>query len=257
MSQSDNSNKRAAQPSARGRAWSAGSHARLVLAAVLGTLAAGCSVGLLATSAWLISRSAQRPPVLYLMAPAAVVQAFGLGRAAFRYAERLAGHDAALRLLAARRVRAWDALAVLAPAGLADYRSGDLLTRLVTDIDSFADRWLRVRLPYAAAVARRRGLGRRRRRGVTRRQPGPRGDARRRGARGAADRDRPVPQGGARRGAAARRVRRRDERVHRRRGRTGRLRRRPGGPSPHSRARRRDWARPPSVRDTPGARGRR
>ena len=86
------------------------------------------------------------------MAPAAVVQAFGLGRACLRYAERLAGHDAALRLLAERRVRAYDALAGLAPAGLAGYRSGDLLARLVADIDSFADRWLRVRLPYAAAA---------------------------------------------------------------------------------------------------------
>jgi thiol reductant ABC exporter CydC subunit len=140
----DNSNWRAsAEPGGRGR---------LALAAVLGALAAGCSVGLLATAAWLISRSAQRPPVLYLMAPAAVVQAFGLGRATLRYAERLAGHDAALRMLASRRVRAYDALARLAPAGLADYRSGDLISRLVTDIDSLADRWLRVRLPFAAAV---------------------------------------------------------------------------------------------------------
>jgi thiol reductant ABC exporter CydC subunit len=124
----------------------------IVLAGVLGTLAAACSVGLLATAAWLISRSAQRPPVLYLMAPAAVVQAFGLGRACLRYAERLAGHDAALRLLAAYRVSCYEALIRLAPAGLAEYRSGDLITRLVTDIDSLADRWLRVRLPYAAAV---------------------------------------------------------------------------------------------------------
>jgi len=146
----DNSNKRVGAVS--GARSSTGDRARLVLAGTLAALAAACSVGLLATSAWLISRSAQRPPVLYLMAPAAVVQAFGLGRAALRYAERLAGHDAALRLLAARRVRAYDALARLAPAGLADYRSGDLIARLVTDIDSFADRWLRVRLPFAAAA---------------------------------------------------------------------------------------------------------
>lgn len=86
------------------------------------------------------------------MAPSAVVQAFGFGRAALRYAERLAGHDAALRMLASRRVCAYDALARLAPAGLADYRSGDLITRLVTDVDSFADRWLRVRLPFTAAA---------------------------------------------------------------------------------------------------------
>jgi len=125
---------------------------RLTLAAILGALAAACSVGLLATSAWLISRSAQRPPVLYLMAPAAVVQAFGLGRAGLRYAERLAGHDAALRLLSSFRTDAYDSLARLAPAGLSDYRSGDLISRLVTDIDSLADRWLRIRLPYIAAV---------------------------------------------------------------------------------------------------------
>jgi thiol reductant ABC exporter CydC subunit len=125
---------------------------RLLLSAVLGTLAAACSVGLLATSAWLISRSAQRPPVLYLMAPAAVVQAFGLGRAGLRYAERLAGHDAALRLLASFRTDAYDSLARIAPAGLREYRSGDLISRLVTDIDSLADRWLRVRLPYVVAA---------------------------------------------------------------------------------------------------------
>jgi ABC-type transport system involved in cytochrome bd biosynthesis fused ATPase/permease subunit len=148
----DNSNRRGAPPPAGRVSQRAGNRARLVLAAVLGALAAACSVGLLATSAWLISRSAQRPPVLYLMAPAAVVQAFGLGRAVLRYAERLSGHDAALRLLAERRVRAYDALARLAPAGLSGYRSGDLLARLVADIDSLADRWLRVRLPYAAAA---------------------------------------------------------------------------------------------------------
>jgi thiol reductant ABC exporter CydC subunit len=148
--QVDNSKKRASERPGGGSG--AGNRARLVLAAVLGALAAACSVGLLATAAWLISWSSQRPPVLYLMAPAAVVQAFGLGRAALRYAERLSGHDAALRLLAHRRVRAYDALARLAPAGLADYRSGDLIARLVADIDSLADRWLRVRLPFAAAT---------------------------------------------------------------------------------------------------------
>lgn len=125
---------------------------KLVLAAVLGTLAACASLGLLATSAWLISRSAQRPLILYLMAPAAVVQAFGLARAGLRYAERLAGHDAALEKLALIRTGLYDSLVPLAPASLPEYRSGDLLSRLVTDIDSLADRWLKVRLPYAAAL---------------------------------------------------------------------------------------------------------
>ena len=159
----DNSKKCSARPST-GRSLTAqdnskkrrrratGDGTRLVLAAVLGALTAGCSVGLLATAAWLISRSALRPQVLFLVAPAAVVQAFGFGRAVFRYAERLAGHDAALNLLAARRVRAYEALARPAPTGIAAYGSGDLIARLVADIDSLADRWLRVRLPYAAAA---------------------------------------------------------------------------------------------------------
>ena len=125
----------------------------LTLAGLAGTLAALSSVGLLATSAWLISRAAQHPPVLYLMVAAAAVQAFGLGRAVFRYAERLAGHDAALRILARTRVACYGRLERLAPAGLAAFRSGDLISRLVADIDSLADRWLRVRLPYAAALA--------------------------------------------------------------------------------------------------------
>src|ERR1700684_925165 len=130
----DNSKKRRR----RGRRGGGGGGRGLVVAAVRGALAAACSVGLLATAAWLISRSAQRPAVLFLIAPAAVVQAFGFGRALFRYAERLAGHNAALGLLAARRVRAYDALARLAPTGIADYGSGDLIARLVADIDSLA-----------------------------------------------------------------------------------------------------------------------
>jgi ABC-type transport system involved in cytochrome bd biosynthesis fused ATPase/permease subunit len=125
---------------------------RLVIAGVAGTLSAGSAIGLLAMSGWLISRSALRPPVLYLMVPVAAVQAFGLGRAVFRYAERLAGHDAALRLLAGLRMSAYGRLERLAPAGLAAFRSGDLMRRLVGDIDSLTDRWLRVRLPYAVAA---------------------------------------------------------------------------------------------------------
>jgi thiol reductant ABC exporter CydC subunit len=126
--------------------------AGLTLAGLTGTLAAVSSVGLLSTSAWLISRAAQHPPVLYLMVAAAAVQAFGLGRAGLRYAERLAGHDAALRILARTRMAAYVRLERLAPAGLAAFRSGDLISRLVTDIDAQADRWLRVRLPYVAAL---------------------------------------------------------------------------------------------------------
>jgi ATP-binding cassette subfamily C protein CydC len=87
------------------------------------------------------------------MVAVTAVQTFAIGRSVFRYTERLASHDAALRILARLRMTAYDRLERLAPAGLAAFRSGDLLSRLVTDIDSLADRWLRVRLPYAVAAA--------------------------------------------------------------------------------------------------------
>jgi thiol reductant ABC exporter CydC subunit len=122
---------------------------RLGLAVLAGVGAAGAAVGLTATSAWLISRASEQPPVLYLMVAIVAVRAFGIGRAAFRYAERLASHDAAFRVLAGLRSDAYRRLERLAPAGLAEYRSGDLVARLVADIDSLADVWLRVLLPYA------------------------------------------------------------------------------------------------------------
>ncbi len=125
---------------------------RLALALAAGVGASAAAVGLSATSAWLIARAAQQPPVLSLMVAVAAVQAFGLGRAVLRYGERLASHDAAFRVLAELRGRAYARLERLAPAGLAAFRSGDLLTRLVTDVDGLADVWLRVLLPYGAAA---------------------------------------------------------------------------------------------------------
>ncbi len=80
------------------------------------------------------------------------VRAFGIGRGVLRYAERLASHDAAFRQLGELRVRVYQRLERLAPAGLAEFRSGDLMARLVADVDSLQDRWLRVRLPYAIAT---------------------------------------------------------------------------------------------------------
>ena len=76
---------------------------RLALAVLAGVAAAGAAIGLTATSAWLISRAAERPPVLYLMVAITGVRAFGISRGALRYAERLAAHDAAFRVLARLR----------------------------------------------------------------------------------------------------------------------------------------------------------
>jgi thiol reductant ABC exporter CydC subunit len=125
---------------------------RLALAVLCGTLAAGSAIGLLATSAWLISRAAQHPPVLYLTVAIVAVRAFGIGRGLFRYAERLAGHDAAYRVLAELRVRAYRRLAALAPAGTPGLRSGDLVQRFIADVDAALDVLVRVLLPYLVAA---------------------------------------------------------------------------------------------------------
>lgn len=126
--------------------------ARLALALVVGAATAGAAIGLMATSAWLIARAAERPPVLYLMVAVTGVRAFGIARGVLRYLERLAAHDAAFRVLGELRVAAYDRLERLAPAGLRAFRSGDLLARVVGDVDSLADVWLRVLLPYGSAA---------------------------------------------------------------------------------------------------------
>lgn len=125
---------------------------RLALSVLLGALALGCAVALMATSGYLISRASQMPPVLYLMMAVTSVRAFGIGRSVFRYAERLVSHDAVLRTLGALRAAVYRRLTVLAPAALSAFRRGDLLSRLVADVDAVQDRYLRWRLPAAVAA---------------------------------------------------------------------------------------------------------
>ncbi|MET7742174.1 thiol reductant ABC exporter subunit CydD [Streptomyces sp. NPDC005385] len=136
----------------RVRAMAAPRRGPLALALLLGSLALGSAVGLMATSGWLISRASEHPPVLYLMVAVTATRAFGIGRAVFRYAERLVSHDAVLRMLADTRVAVYRRLERLAPAGLRTTRRGDLLSRLVADVDALQDYWLRWLLPAGAAV---------------------------------------------------------------------------------------------------------
>ncbi|MGW5048628.1 thiol reductant ABC exporter subunit CydD [Streptomyces griseoluteus] len=137
---------------ARVRSVAAARRGRLLFALLLGSLAVGCAVGLMATSGWLISRASQQPPVLYLLVAVTATRFFGIGRAVFRYAERLVSHDAVLRMLADTRVAVYKRLERLAPAGLRGTRRGDLLSRLVADVDAFQDYWLRWLLPTGVAV---------------------------------------------------------------------------------------------------------
>ncbi|MFF8533878.1 thiol reductant ABC exporter subunit CydD [Streptomyces sp. NPDC015532] len=136
----------------RVRAMAAPRRGPLALALLLGSLALGSAVGLMATSGWLISRASQQPPVFYLMVAVTATRTFGIGRAVFRYAERLVSHDAVLRMLADTRAAVYRRLERLAPAGLRTTRRGDLLSRLVADVDALQDYWLRWLLPAGAAV---------------------------------------------------------------------------------------------------------
>ncbi|MGW4235099.1 thiol reductant ABC exporter subunit CydC, partial [Streptomyces sp. NPDC004980] len=138
---------------ARVREAAGAQHGKLGLALLLGSLAVGSSVGLMAVSGWLISRASEQPPVLYLMVAVTATRAFGIGRAVFRYAERLVSHDAVLRMLAELRVAVYRGLERIAPAGLRTARRGDLLSRLVSDVDALQDYWLRWLLPAGTAVA--------------------------------------------------------------------------------------------------------
>ncbi|QHY96749.1 ATP-binding/permease protein CydD [Streptomyces sp. S4.7] len=141
-----------AHPLARMRAAVGALRGRFVVALVLGSLALGSAVGLMAVSGYLISRASEQPPVLYLMVAVTATRAFGIGRAVFRYAERLVSHDAVLRMLADLRVSVFRRLERLAPAGLREARRGDLLSRLVADVDALQDYWLRWLLPVGSAV---------------------------------------------------------------------------------------------------------
>ncbi|SFY38212.1 thiol reductant ABC exporter subunit CydD [Streptomyces atratus] len=137
---------------ARVREAAGAQRGRLALALLLGSLAVGSAVGLMAVSGWLISRASEQPPVLYLMVAVTATRAFGLGRAVFRYAERMVSHDAVLKMLAELRVAVYRGLERVAPAGLRRTRRGDLLSRLVADVDALQDYWLRWMLPAGTAV---------------------------------------------------------------------------------------------------------
>ncbi|GAA1394090.1 hypothetical protein GCM10009599_18000 [Luteococcus peritonei] len=125
-----------------------GGRTRFWLATLLATLASGASVALMATSAWLLSRAAEHPPVLYLEVAAVGVRFFGITRGVARYAERLVGHDLALRMQGALRLRSYQALSGTTLLGR---HRGDLLTRLVADVEAVQDVVVRVAVPLASA----------------------------------------------------------------------------------------------------------
>jgi len=124
---------------------------RFSLAVVSGLGTAGSAIALLAASAWLITRAADQPALLYLSAAIVAVRAFALSRGVFRYLERLTGHDAALAQLAAVRAGLVRRIIPLAPDGLGRAKRGALLSNLVDDVDELQHLPLRVVQPLAVA----------------------------------------------------------------------------------------------------------
>ncbi|PRY46792.1 amino acid ABC transporter ATP-binding/permease protein [Umezawaea tangerina] len=120
---------------------------RLLLAALAATLAELSGVALMTTAVWLVVRAADHPPMAALTVAIVAVRALALSRGALRYAERLAGHDAVLRYLADLRGRVYESL-LRQPVRR---HSGDLVTRLVSDVDAVQDAVLRCLLPACAA----------------------------------------------------------------------------------------------------------
>ncbi|MGI8860879.1 MAG: thiol reductant ABC exporter subunit CydC [Rubrobacteraceae bacterium] len=125
---------------------------RVALAILLGVATVVGNVGLLATAAYVISAAALMPLLAALAGPIYLVRLFGVGRAAARYAERMVSHDLTFKLLADLRTWFYARLEPLAPARLLRYRTGDLLSRIVKDVEELENVYLRVLSPVVVAA---------------------------------------------------------------------------------------------------------
>ena len=124
----------------------------VALSVLLGSLAVGSGVALLATSAYLISAAALQPDISTLSIAIVGVRFFGLARGVFRYLERLVSHAITFKVLARLRVWFYAALEPLAPARLQQFGSGDLLNRIVTDVDTLEHFYIRAVSPPLVAL---------------------------------------------------------------------------------------------------------
>ncbi|WP_337015769.1 heme ABC transporter ATP-binding protein/permease CydC [Leclercia sp. AS011] len=128
----------------------------LTLGVVLAIVTLLASIGLLTLSGWFLSASAVAGFAgLYsfnYMLPAAGVRGTAITRTAGRYFERLVSHDATFRVLQHLRVTTFSKLLPLSPAGLARYRQGELLNRVVADVDTLDHLYLRVISPLVGAL---------------------------------------------------------------------------------------------------------
>jgi thiol reductant ABC exporter CydC subunit len=124
----------------------------IVLGVLLSAATSVASVGLMAVSAYLISKAAVSTTLLDLSLLITGVRFFAIARAGLRYAERYVNHKATFRILTRLRVWFYSAIEPLAPAALAAQHSGDLLARIVADIETLENFYLRVLIPPLSAA---------------------------------------------------------------------------------------------------------
>ena len=137
----------------------AGQRFWILAGAFLGFLAIGANVALMAVSAFLIAKAALVTNVADVAIAITLVRVLAISRAAFRYLERYATHVGTLRILADLRVWFFASIEPLAPARLATVHGGDLLTRIVADVDTLEDFYVRVLAPPLVAVLIAIGAG--------------------------------------------------------------------------------------------------
>lgn len=124
----------------------------VALAVLMGFSTIASSIGLMTTSAYIISAAALQPSIAVLEVPIVGVRFFGIARGLFRYLERYTSHQVTFRLLKELRVWFYMSLEPLAPARLEQYRSGDLLARIFADIESLENFYVRVLAPPLVAI---------------------------------------------------------------------------------------------------------
>jgi ATP-binding cassette, subfamily C, bacterial CydC len=125
---------------------------RLALIFFLGVMTFVCAAGLMFTSGYLISRSARHPyNILMVYVPIVLTRAFGLGRPAFKYAERLASHNWVLHVVSKLRVQLYRTLAKDAAFLNEHERTGSVLSLLADDLDHLENFYLRTIFPTIVA----------------------------------------------------------------------------------------------------------
>lgn len=124
----------------------------VLLSIVMGVFTILANIGLLSTSAILLSRAALRPDVLDLMVLIVIVRFFGISRGVFRYAERIFSHNTTLKMLSGIRSWFYKSFNENYTENTIKFKTGDIYSKIVNDVDVLKDFYLRVFYPFVIAV---------------------------------------------------------------------------------------------------------